>query len=102
MRSSDQNRPPGKKGIEERGERCGYYLISPVWIIAPVSFMVLMMIFMYMMFMRGSRGIPSQDFDSEETRRRAVSDTPLGILRRRYSSSEITKEEFDQIKNDLE
>lgn len=74
---------------------------SPVWIIVPICFMLLMMIFMYMMFMRGGRGMPWLNFERQEPRGRAVSDTPLGILSRRYASSEITKEEFDQMKNDL-
>ena len=78
------------------------WLFSPVWIIVPICFMLLMMIFMYMMFMRGGRGMPWQVFDREELRGRAVSDTPLEILSRRYASGEITKEDFDQMKNDLE
>ena len=88
------------------------------WIIFPIIMIPTMMIFMYFMFVRrGSRG-PWQGsggdlhgpgnhresrstHDSGEDRQAGVAERPLDILNRRYAAGEITKEEFDQMKQDL-
>ncbi len=87
------------------------------WIIFPIIMIPTMMIFMYFMFVRGGRG-PWQGsggdlhgpghhresrstHDSGEDRPAGVAERPLDILNRRYATGEITKEEFDQMKQDL-
>jgi putative membrane protein len=50
--------------------------------------------------MRGGHGPPWRDSGSHR-RESSESETPLEILRRRYATGEITKEEFDQMSEDL-
>lgn len=88
------------------------------WIIFPIIMIPTMMIFMYLMFVRGGgrgpRQGPGGNFggpgyhhgpdspqDSGESRQAGVTERPLDILNRRYAAGEITREEFDQMKQDL-
>ncbi len=71
-----------------------------MWIIFPIIMIPIMMGFMYMMFMRGGHGPPWRDSGSN-SRASSESDTASAILRRRYATGEITKEEFDQMNEDL-
>ncbi len=71
-----------------------------MWIIFPMIMIPIMVGFMYMMFVRGGHGPPWRDSgghrsDSNE------SETAMEILRRRYATGEIAKEEFDQMIEDL-
>ena len=78
----------------------GTYMMGGWWIIFPIFGFLIMIIFMVMMmsrrgFMsdwRRSWGSGSEGKDLESA---------LDILKKRYASGEISKEEFDQIKNDL-
>ncbi len=71
-----------------------------IWIVFPITILVFMLIFMSRMFGRGSFG-PKNDDSSRHSGKATPSETPLGILERRYARGEITKEEFDQMKQDL-
>ncbi len=89
-----------------------------MWIIFPIIIIPVMLIFMYLMFVRGGRRPPWQDSerdgresgpyrepepyrDNPERREIGVTESPLDILSRRYASGEISKEEFDQVRQDL-
>ncbi len=75
-----------------------------IWIILPITFLVFMLTmivyFMSRMFGRGSFG-PRKDDSPRHSGETTPSETPQGILQRRYARGEITKEEFDQMKQDL-
>ncbi len=71
-----------------------------MWVIFPIIMLVFMFIFMSRMFGRGSFGPRNHD-SSRDSGEATQFETPLGILERRYARGEITKEEFDQMKQDL-
>ena len=77
-----------------------------MWIIFPIIMIPTMLAFMYFMFVRGGRRPPWQDTDRgyrepEAQRGAGAPQSALDILNRRYAAGEITKEEFDQMKQDL-
>ncbi len=71
-----------------------------MWIIFPIIMIPVMMVFMYMMFMRGGHGPPWRDSGSHRGGS-SESEPALEILRRRYATGEITKEEYDQVSEGL-
>ncbi len=71
-----------------------------MWIIFPIIMIPMMLGFMYMMFVRGGHGPPWRDSGSRRGES-SESETASEILRRRYATGEITKEEFDQMSEDL-
>ncbi len=75
-----------------------------IWTIVPTTmlvFMLTMIVYvMSRMFGRGSFG-PRSDNSSRHSAEATRSETPLGILNRRHARGEITKEVFDQMKQDL-
>ena len=84
-----------------------------LWIIFPIVMIPMMMAFMYLMFVRGGgmfmRGgfrPPWQDSERdyrepEEHRSARLSESALDMLKRRFASEEITKAEFDEMKQEL-
>ncbi|NQW22817.1 MAG: SHOCT domain-containing protein [SAR202 cluster bacterium] len=71
-----------------------------IWIVFPIIFFVLMFIGMSRMFGMGGfgqRNHESPRISGDPTQPEA----PLDILNGRYARGEITKDEFDQMKQDL-
>jgi putative membrane protein len=98
--SIDSGMMQGGSGMMQGGWWPGMWGIGPFMMIVP-CFGVIMILFMAFFFfpMMSDRGGPmSGMMDRSEP----MSRTPLEILKKRYASGEITKEEFDQMKKDLE
>ena len=68
------------------------------WWIFPIIACVVMMVVCFGVFGRKGFKLPWRCGDSEEN---TDSERPLDVLKKRYAKSEITKEEFDQMKKDL-
>jgi putative membrane protein len=68
------------------------------WIF-PLIFLVLMVVFMVFL-MRGGMGSGPMSGDSRKTLGSA--ETPQAALDRRYAQGEITREEYQQMRKDLE
>jgi len=67
------------------------------WIFPMVMF-VAMTIFFFMIFVKGKCRPP---WGGSRGNNREDGETALEILKKRYASGEITKAEFEQIKNDI-
>ncbi len=74
--------------------------LGGMWFIFPIIMIPIMMGFMYLMFVRGGHGPPWRD-SGNHRRESSESETALEILGRRYVAGEITREEFDQMSEDL-
>ncbi len=73
---------------------------SGMWIF-PMIMMVIMLLVVFGLFRRrGFRPPWSQGNDHHQSESTG-SETPLDILKKRYAKGEITKEEFEQMKNDI-
>jgi putative membrane protein len=69
--------------------------------IFPLIMLVVVLVIIYMIFGRGDFRLPWQD-SSQYLKSGGVSETALDILKKRYARGEISKEEFEQMKKDLE
>ncbi len=70
------------------------------WWIFPVICMIVMFFF-FMMFRRGGFRPPWGQNSDRHHNKSKDSEMPIDILKKRYANGEITKEEFDRMKNDL-
>lgn len=71
-----------------------------MWIF-PTLMIIIFLIFVFFVFGRGGFRSPWW-YDSDRHHGREENrETPLDILRRRYASGEITKEQFEQMKKDI-
>jgi putative membrane protein len=71
------------------------------WWIFPIIMCLVIMIFFFLRSRRGGFRPPWMQGSDRDHRESTDSETPLEILKKRYSKGEITKEEFDQTKKDI-
>ena len=74
---------------------CPGYFFGGGMFIFPVIMLVIMLAFIYLIFGRGDFRPPWQDSGRD-------SDNALDILRKRYARGEVSREEFEQMKRDLQ
>lgn len=89
----------------------GDFMGGGVWIIFPIIGLIFMVVFMFMMFTRGA-GFMSRRDDSDRRPREhspeaiqpdvRQSETPLSILKSRYAKGEISKDEYQEMKSELQ
>ena len=75
-----------------------HFWMSGMWIF-PLGFLIIMLVFCLLVFRRGCCGPP---WWHSSNRGGPGAETPLDILKRRYASGEISKDEFDRMKKDIE
>ena len=71
-----------------------------MWIF-PMIMMIIMLVVVFGIFKRGSFGPPWSHGGGRHHSESPGLETPLEILKKRYAKGEITKEQFDQMKNDI-
>ena len=79
------------------GFACPAYFLGGGMFIFPIMMFVIVLAFIYLIFGRGDFRPPWQDSYTGR-----YSDNALDILRKRYARGEITKEEFEEIKQTLQ
>ena len=72
------------------------------WWIIPMIMCILMMIFAFIFFSRGGFRPPWMQGSERDNNKSTDLESPVDLLKRRYAKGEITKEEYEQMKKDLE
>jgi putative membrane protein len=72
------------------------------WWLFPIIICIIMMFFLFMMFSRRGFRPPWMQGSDRHHPEGKDSESSLDILKKRYAKGEITKEEFEQMKKDLE
>ena len=71
-----------------------------MWII-PVIFCIIMMVVCFRFFVRGGFKPPWMNDQNNGQRDNPSSESPLDILKKRYAKGEISKDQFEQMKEDI-
>lgn len=69
-----------------------------MWIF-PLTMLLVVLLVVYLLFGRG--GFRPLWWHTDDRAYRQDSETPVEILKRRYAKGEITREEFERMKNDV-
>ncbi len=72
------------------------------WWIFPMIMCIVMIVVAFMIFGRGGFKPPWGQGSGRDNSQSTESETALEILKKRYAKGEIKKEEFEQMKKDLE
>jgi len=71
-----------------------------MWIFPLIMLVVMLVVVVFLLFGRRGVGPPCSPWH-QPSRRGDPQDPPVEILKRRYASGEISKEEFEQMRRDL-
>jgi len=77
----------------------GGWWIMPI--VMPLVMVVVLVTMLYLMFGHGGFRPPWSDSDRPSSHPRDA-ETAMEVLKKRYAKGEITREEFEQMKKDLE
>lgn len=80
---------------------CGGWWVFPMTM--PIIMIVMLVVVLYLVFGRFGGGRPQGSAEPERSPRQSHEpDTAMDILMKRYARGELTREEFEQMKQDLE